>query len=453
MQLAKVVASTLERVDLRFADICNDFPKFRRATEETLEVVLAVVGAKRLVLTVGRVRERAQQAVGLVARKKRIPVRSPQHLDYVPPRAAEQRLKFLDDLAVAAHRTVKPLQVAIDDESQVVEAFARGQSKCANRFRFVHLAVADHGPHTATAGIDDAAVLEIAHEPRLVDRAHRANAHRPGGELPEFRHQPRVRIRRQALPADLLPKIGQVRLGKPPFEKGPRIDAGRRMRLEENQVAATTLVRPKEMIETDFKNFRGRRVTADVATEFAVRDIGAHDHRQCIPAHDRRDALLDAQVSGVQAFAFHRNGVAVRRVRRHVRYDAVLLCLLLQEPQQCKCTLVALDPDDRFERIEPFARLVGIAVDRVVLHGDTIMIHGSDPRRLAMPTRAAPSRRLSGGARRYARARPCSGISPKYIARDANSCQHWWPWCGSTRRGERSGGGLAWQMDAQRRKR
>ena len=64
-----------------------------------------------------------------------IPVRAPQHLDDVPARAGEQRLQLLDDLAVAAHRTVEPLQVAVDDEGEVVELLARGERQRGDRTR------------------------------------------------------------------------------------------------------------------------------------------------------------------------------------------------------------------------------------------------------------------------------------------------------------------------------
>ena len=40
---------------------------------------------------------------------------APQDLDHVPARAEEQRFELLDDLAVAAHRPVEALQVAVDD--------------------------------------------------------------------------------------------------------------------------------------------------------------------------------------------------------------------------------------------------------------------------------------------------------------------------------------------------
>jgi hypothetical protein len=48
----------------------------------------------------------------------------PRSLDDVPAGAAEDAFEFLDDLAVAAHRAVEALQVAVDDEDQVVELLA-----------------------------------------------------------------------------------------------------------------------------------------------------------------------------------------------------------------------------------------------------------------------------------------------------------------------------------------
>ena len=62
------------------------------------------------------------------------------------PAPRNSRFEFLDDLAVAAHRTVEPLQVAVDDPDQVVELFARGQRERAERFGLVGFAVADERP-------------------------------------------------------------------------------------------------------------------------------------------------------------------------------------------------------------------------------------------------------------------------------------------------------------------
>ena len=107
------------------------------------EMLARVLAAERLAVLVFAVdgfhHQLAQLAVG-VAREQRIPVAAPDGLDDVPAGAAEVAFQLLDDLAVAAHRAVEALQVAVDDEDQVVEAFAAGDAKSrrairARRFR------------------------------------------------------------------------------------------------------------------------------------------------------------------------------------------------------------------------------------------------------------------------------------------------------------------------------
>jgi hypothetical protein len=44
------------------------------------------------------------------------------------PGAAEERLQLLDHLAVAAHRAVQALQVAVDHAGEVVQLLAGGQA-------------------------------------------------------------------------------------------------------------------------------------------------------------------------------------------------------------------------------------------------------------------------------------------------------------------------------------
>ena len=71
---------------------------------------------------------RCGEQAAVIVGEERIPVGAPQHLDDVPAGAAEGGLELLDDLAVAANRPVEPLQVAVDDEDQVVELLARGEA-------------------------------------------------------------------------------------------------------------------------------------------------------------------------------------------------------------------------------------------------------------------------------------------------------------------------------------
>ena len=114
-----------------------------------LAVEAAVGRGIGLELAVDRLVQALEQHAVLVAREQRIPVGAPEQLEHVPAGAGEQALQLLHDRAVAAHRAVEALQVAVDDEDQVVEALARGERQAGERLGLVHLAVADEGPHLA----------------------------------------------------------------------------------------------------------------------------------------------------------------------------------------------------------------------------------------------------------------------------------------------------------------
>ena len=365
VQLAEVVAAAAQRVDLRRRHVRDQRAQLGVEAEEPLLVVDAVVGAERLVLAVDGVRERAQQRVAAVAREQRIPVGAPQHLDDVPPRAGEQRLELLDDLAVAAHGPVEPLQVAVDDEGQVVELLARGERQRADRLRLVHLAVAEYAPDAALRGLCEVTVIEVAQETCLVDRADGTDAHRTGRELPELRHQPRMRVRAQPAPG-LLAEVRELLLVDPTLQEGSRIDARRRVRLEENEVAGVIAVRSaEEVVEAGLEDLGRRGVGGDVAAELAVGLVRPHHHRQRVPAHDRRDALLELDVTRVHGLLLERDRVLVGRVRRHVGDDAELLGLLLEAAQQEQAAVAPGGLDSRAQRFEPFGGLGGVHVDGI----------------------------------------------------------------------------------------
>ncbi len=77
----------------------------------------------------------------VVVGKERIPQASPHDLDDVPARPSKRSFEFLNDLAVAPNRPIQSLQVAIDDEDQIVEMLARSETQHTQRFRFVAFAV------------------------------------------------------------------------------------------------------------------------------------------------------------------------------------------------------------------------------------------------------------------------------------------------------------------------
>ena len=93
-----------------------------------------------------------------------------RHLDDVPAGAAENAFQFLNDAAVAAHRPVQPLQVAVDDEDQIVELFARSDSASAPSDSGSSISPSPRNAQTlrSVCGMM-LAVLQIAHKARLID--------------------------------------------------------------------------------------------------------------------------------------------------------------------------------------------------------------------------------------------------------------------------------------------
>ena len=192
--LVRVVAAAVQAPDVVVGHVGHQLQQLGILAEEVLAHVGAVLRFEGLVFAVHRLFHAFQQQAVLVLRQQRIPVAAPDHLDHVPAGAAEICLQLLDDLAVAAHRPVEPLQVAVDDEDEVVQPFARRQRNRSQRFGLVHLAVAHESPHLAPVRIEDAAIAQVLHEARLIDGRDRSQAHGHRGELPEIRHQPGMRI-------------------------------------------------------------------------------------------------------------------------------------------------------------------------------------------------------------------------------------------------------------------
>ena len=198
IDLARVVAAAQQLVNLLVGQVIHQLQQLGILAEEMPPRVAARLDGVLLVIAVHRLFHPLEQQAGLVRRQQLVPIRAPDHLDDIPARAPERRFQFLDDLAVAAHRAVQPLQVAVHHPDQVVEVLARRQRQRAQRFRLVRFAVADERPHLRLLAADEPARLQVAVEPRLVNRQHRPQPHRHRRELPEVRHQIRMRIGRQA---------------------------------------------------------------------------------------------------------------------------------------------------------------------------------------------------------------------------------------------------------------
>jgi hypothetical protein len=214
------------------------------------------------------------------------------------PAPRKVAFELLDDLAVAAHRAVQALQVAVDDEDQVVELFARRQADGAQALGLVHLAVAAEDPDLAVGGVGDAARVQVLEEARLVDRHQRAQAHAHRGELPELGHQLGVRVAGQALAAHLLAEAEHLLFGDAPFHEGAGVDARRAVALDVEQVAAVAFAfGVPEVVEAGGEHVRQAGEAADVAAQVAaigrVQAVGLDHHRHRVPAHVGRSRPRD----------------------------------------------------------------------------------------------------------------------------------------------------------------
>ena len=194
VNLLRIVAAARQAMQLVVAHVGDHLQQLGIFAEELAANILAALGLVALVLAVDDFFHALQQNAVLVAGEELVPIGAPDQLDHVPAGAAESGFEFVDDLAIAAHRAVESLQIAVDDEDQVVELLARSQRERTHGLGLVAFAVAYKRPDFARSDGNDAAIFQIAHEARLVNRVQRTQSHRNGGEAPEVGQQPRMRI-------------------------------------------------------------------------------------------------------------------------------------------------------------------------------------------------------------------------------------------------------------------
>ena len=230
-----------------------------------------------------------------------------------------------------------------------------GQRDRAQRLGLVHLAVAQERPDVAVLGLGQAAALQVLQEAGLVDRHQRAEAHRDGRELPEVRHQPRVRVRREPAAVRLLAEGVHLLLGEAALEEGARIDAGRRVPLHHHEVAAVAgRGRVPEVLEAGVVERRRGLEARDVSAELGGLLVRAQHRRDGVPADGRADAVLDRAVTRVRGLVLHRDGVDVGRRRRIGHGRAGRAGLRDQLVEQVVGALGSLHREDRLECLPPF---------------------------------------------------------------------------------------------------
>ena len=239
VNLARIVtAQTQSAAALRRSNGSTSFSKSRIGAKKMLAHVGAGFHDQLLIFAVHQFAHALDQQAFGVALENRIPLAAPENLDDVPARAAESRFQFLNNLAVAAHRTVETLQIAVDDKNQVVEIFARSQRDRAQRFRLVRFAVAEKRPDFRVGRRLEAAIFEIA-----IDSAPDKS---PSAGSSPWRRSEIPRSPASARDADkkkgrrrlqFAAEILQLLRGQPPFQKRARVDSRRGVALEINRVA------------------------------------------------------------------------------------------------------------------------------------------------------------------------------------------------------------------------
>ena len=249
-QFVGIVTATIKLVDLFIGQVRDQLFQFRVFAKEMLTGKRATVILERLVFAVDGFFHAFAQHTQRVTGQQRIPLAAPDHLDDIPAGTAEHTFEFLNDLAVAAHRSIQSLQVAVHHENQVVELFPSGQGNTAQGFRLIHLAITQERPHLAIFPLDQLAVLQVFHEMGLVNGLDRPQSHGHGRELPEIRHQPGMRIGGQALAFHFTAEILQLILTQAPFQKRAGVNTRCGMSLIENQITTKRLIGgTKEMVE------------------------------------------------------------------------------------------------------------------------------------------------------------------------------------------------------------
>ena len=375
VDLERVVAAAVQARELLVGHVFDEFGGFGVAAKEFLTDVGAAFGFKGLVFAVDAFVHQLQKAAGGVLLEQGVPIAAPDAFDDVPAGAAEEAFEFLDDFAVAADRAVEALQVAVDDEDQVVELFAHGDADGAGGFGLVHFAIAQKCPDFPGSFIDELAAFQITHEARLVNGINGAEAHGNGGELPEILHQPRVGIRGKACGvAQFVAEIVELVGGEAAFEEGARVDAGGGVPLEINQIAGLIAVAAvEEMIKTDFQKSGEGGVGGDVAADALIVFVLVRHHGHRVPAREALDAPFERAVARVRRLLPWLDRVHVRGGGANRQGNAVFARPVGEFVDEEGGAVGPSSFDDLIQSLDPlrcFARVeIGRAVRELLVHG------------------------------------------------------------------------------------
>ncbi|MNV68891.1 hypothetical protein D3C71_1617660 [compost metagenome] len=173
--------------------------------------------------------------------------------------------------------------------------------------------------------------------------------------------------------------MGQVVFAQEAFEKGAGVHAGRGVRLHVDQVTgAIGRLRAEEVVEAHFKQVGRRGIAGDVATQFAVRLVGAHHHGQGVPAVDAGDAFFHGQVARKRGLLAGGNRVQVGGARLAVGAQPQGRGMPQHAVQHIARALGAVGLKQRLQGVAPFGGFRGIGVRPGVMAGGGVarVAHG-----------------------------------------------------------------------------
>ena len=270
---------------------------------------------------------------------------------------------------------------------------SRPARNCRQRFGLVHLAVAEEGPDLATLVFFQAAVLQVAHVARLVGGGQRAQPHRHGGELPELRHQSRVRIRGQAFATGFAAEVVHPCRIDAAFHVRAAVDPRRGVALDVDHVAVEGVgTATEEMIEAHVVQHCRRLVGGDVAADVGVL-AGTQHHHHRVPADHRVQAALDGQVTRVGRLALGRDGVDVGGPGTGMQVAVLPGVQIAELVDQVVRARPAAGLHHRLQRFTPLLGFQWIGIE-----GNEGLVHGCLQR---APVGRLPGRQHRQGARHW----------------------------------------------------
>ena len=148
VHLAVVVATALEVPDFFVGHVGDHGLGAWVATKEVVAHEATGLTLVGLVVAVRRCVHEVHERTVAVLCQQGVPFTTPDDLNDVPAGTSEERFELLNDLSVTSHRPVEALQVAVDDEVQVVELFERCVLQHSTAFWFVEFTVTQEGEHT-----------------------------------------------------------------------------------------------------------------------------------------------------------------------------------------------------------------------------------------------------------------------------------------------------------------